>query len=79
MKKIVVVGGGYGGVSFAKRFAKYNLDAEVYLIDKNPYHFLQPEVYNFIANKYLISDVIIDLSTLAQGLGKTVYFLKIRL
>ncbi len=76
MKKIVVIGGGYGGVSFAKEFSKYNLDAEVYLIDKNPYHFLQPEVYNFIANNYLISDVIIDLSTLAQGLGKSVYFFK---
>ncbi|WP_457622603.1 NAD(P)/FAD-dependent oxidoreductase [Persephonella sp.] len=76
MKKIVVVGGGYGGVSFAKKFSKFNLDAEVYLVDKNPYHFLQPEVYNFIANKYLISDVIIDLSTLAQGLGKSVYFFK---
>ncbi|WP_456384053.1 NAD(P)/FAD-dependent oxidoreductase [Persephonella sp.] len=76
MKKIVVVGGGYAGVSFARMFSRLNADAEVYIIDQNPYQYLQPEVYNFIANKYLISDIIIDLSTLARGLGDRFFFFK---
>jgi len=76
MKKIVVIGGGYAGVSFAREFSRYNIDGEVYILDQNPYQYLQPEVYNFIANKYLISDIIIDLSTLAAGLGKNIQFFK---
>ncbi|MBK3332755.1 NAD(P)/FAD-dependent oxidoreductase [Persephonella atlantica] len=76
MKKIVVIGGGYAGVSFIRYFSKLDIDAEVYLIDQNPYQYLQPEVYSFIANESIISDIIIDLSTLCRGLGKNVYFFK---
>ncbi len=76
MKKIIVIGGGYAGLSFARRFSHFNCDAQVYLIDQNPYQYLQPEVYKFIANKCLISDIIIDLSTIAEGLGKKIYFYK---
>ncbi|WP_457638917.1 NAD(P)/FAD-dependent oxidoreductase [Persephonella sp.] len=76
MKKVVVVGGGYAGVSFARAFSKYRSDTELYIIDQNPYQYLQPEVYSFIANEYLISDIIIDLPTLAVGLGENVFFFR---
>ncbi|SNZ10079.1 NADH dehydrogenase [Persephonella hydrogeniphila] len=76
MKTVIVIGGGYAGLSFIRKFSRYNTDARVYLIDQNPYQYLQPEVYKFIANEYLISDIIIDLPTVAEGLGKSVYFFK---
>ncbi|MDQ7056804.1 MAG: FAD-dependent oxidoreductase [Persephonella sp.] len=76
MKKVVVIGGGYAGVSFIRQFSKFDVDAEVYLIDQNPYQYLQPEVYSFIANESIISDIIIDLSTLCKGLRKNIHFFK---
>lgn len=42
-KRIVIVGGGFGGLELAKRLK--NLDAQVILIDKNNYHTFQPLLY----------------------------------
>src|SRR5690606_30041385 len=46
MKKthIVIVGGGFGGLSAAKSLAK-NPDLKITLIDKNNYHLFQPLLY----------------------------------
>ena len=75
MKKVVILGGGYGGIAVLRQLKDLK-DVEITLIDQNPYQFLQPEVYNFIANKYLISDITIDLFSLCLGIGERTSFVK---
>lgn len=43
-KKIVVIGGGFAGVSFAKQLSN-NSDFQIVLVDKNNYHFFPPLLY----------------------------------
>lgn len=43
-KKIVIVGGGFAGVDFAKQLSN-NPDFEIILVDKNNYHFFPPLLY----------------------------------
>ncbi len=74
MKTVVIAGGGYGGVAVVRKLANHP-DIKVYLIDMNPFHFLQPEVYNFIANRYYMSQVIIDLFSFCKGVGNNVFFI----
>ncbi|MEA3353841.1 MAG: FAD-dependent oxidoreductase [Campylobacterota bacterium] len=66
MKRVVIVGGGYSGIYALRELVK-NKDIHITLIDKHTYHNLQPEVYDFIANKANIADVTIDLSSLCSG------------
>lgn len=66
MKKVLVLGGGYAGIYALKELVK-NKDIAITLVDKHSYHNLQPEVYDFIANKADIADVTIDLMTLCAG------------
>jgi len=75
MKRIVVCGGGYGGISFIRNFAKKG-NFEIILIDKNPFHYLQPEVYGYIAQETLISDILIDLIALSVGISEKITFIK---
>lgn len=42
-KRIVIIGGGFGGISLAKALKK--LDAQVVLIDRHNYHTFQPLLY----------------------------------
>lgn len=42
-RRIVVIGGGFGGISLAKKLAK--VDAQVVLIDRHNYHTFQPLLY----------------------------------
>ncbi|HEX5330051.1 FAD-dependent oxidoreductase, partial [Sulfuricurvum sp.] len=65
---VVVIGGGYGGIRAIERLTT-NSDIRITLIDKNPYHYMQPEVYDFIANKVDMSDIIIDLPSLCKSFG----------
>ncbi|MGD9969376.1 MAG: NAD(P)/FAD-dependent oxidoreductase [Sulfuricurvum sp.] len=60
---IVVIGGGYGGIRAVEHLSKDH-SFTITLIDKNPYHYLQAEVYDFIANKVDMSHVMIDLPSL---------------
>jgi len=66
MKHIVIVGGGYAGIYALRELIK-NDNIKITLIDKHTFHNLQPEVYDFIANKSNIADVTIDLTTLCAG------------
>jgi NADH dehydrogenase len=66
VQKVLILGGGYAGVYALKELVK-NKDIEITLVDKHTYHNLQPEVYDFIANKADIADVTIDLMTLCAG------------
>jgi NADH dehydrogenase len=42
-KRIVIIGGGFAGISLAKKFK--NLDVQLVLIDKHNYHTFQPLLY----------------------------------
>jgi NADH dehydrogenase len=63
-KKIVVLGGGYGGVLTAKKLAKKfkkNENIEITLIDKKPYHTLLTELHEVAANRAPEDSIRIDL------------------
>ncbi|MGM0623910.1 MAG: NAD(P)/FAD-dependent oxidoreductase [Campylobacterota bacterium] len=66
MQKVLILGGGYAGIYALKELSK-NKDISITVVDKHTYHNLQPEVYDFIANKADVADVTIDLSTLCAG------------
>ena len=42
-KRIVIIGGGFGGISLAKKLKKLN--AQIVLIDRHNYHTFQPLLY----------------------------------
>ncbi|WP_419768838.1 NAD(P)/FAD-dependent oxidoreductase [Arcobacter sp.] len=68
MEKVVIIGGGYAGLSALREIIK-NKNIKITLIDNNTFHNLQPEVYDLIANKLNISEVVVDLATLCVGLN----------
>ena len=65
---VVVIGGGYGGIRAIEHLA-HNSHISITLIDKNPYHYMQAEVYDFIANKVDMSQIMIDLPSLTKSFG----------
>ena len=69
MKRVLIIGGGYGGLRAIETLAKYK-DIEVTLVDKNPYHYLQTEAYGYIAGKIDINDIAIDLRTWCLGFDR---------
>jgi len=75
MKKILIVGAGYGGLRALEHLAK-NPAFIVTLIDKNPYHYMQTESYGYIAGRFDISDIAIDLASFVDGFGDNVTFIK---
>lgn len=74
-KKIVVIGGGYGGLRCVEKLAK-NPQNEIILFDKNPYHFMQTDVYDLIANEEDFAQMTVDLFTFCSGFDNNVTFLK---
>ena len=74
MKKVLVIGGGYGGLRAIGTLSKYK-DIEITLIDKNPYHYLQTEAYGYIAGQFDVHDVAIDLKNWCEGFKKRVVFI----
>ena len=60
MKRVVIIGAGYGGLKLFETLANHG-GFEVVLFDIHPYHYLQTEIYKFIANKNRFTDVAIDL------------------
>jgi NADH dehydrogenase len=75
MPKIVVLGGGYAGLRAVEKLAK-NPQNEITLFDKNPYHFMQTDVYDLIANEEDFAQVSLDLFTYCSGFDGNVTFLK---
>ena len=77
MKKnrTIVIGGGYGGLHTVEKLAK-NPQNEIILFDKNPYHFMQTDVYDLIANEDDFAQVTVDLFTFCSGFDDNVTFLK---
>ncbi len=73
--KIIVIGGGYGGLSVVNELAKYPSN-RITLIDKNAYHFMQTDVYELIANEKDFAKVCVDLFTYCSGFDTNVSFVK---
>ena len=73
--KIIVIGGGYAGLRTVEKLAK-NPQNEIILLDKNPYHFMQTDVYDLIANEEDFAQVTVDLFTFCTGFEGNVTFYK---
>jgi NADH:ubiquinone reductase (H+-translocating) len=59
MKKLVILGGGYGGLKALLRLLDYQLpdDVEITLVDRNPYHSIKTEFYTIAAGTSADKDV----------------------
>lgn len=75
MTKVVVIGAGYGGLRAVETLYK-NRDIEITLIDKNPYHYLQTEAYGYIAGRFDVHDVAVDLKNWCSGFKERVTFIQ---
>ncbi|WP_457748904.1 NAD(P)/FAD-dependent oxidoreductase [Sulfurimonas sp.] len=73
--KIIVIGGGYGGLKAVAALAKHETN-HITLIDKNAYHFMQTDVYELIANEKDFAKVSVDLFTYCSGFDENVSFYK---
>ncbi len=70
MRRIVVLGAGYGGVMTAKKLAKRlkkDRDIRITLIDKNPYHTLLTELHEVAAGRVDETSVRVDLQKVFAG------------
>jgi len=65
---VAIIGGGYGGIRAMEHLSKSS-HIHVTLIDQNAYHYMQAEVYDFIANKVDMSHIMIDLPSLCKSFG----------
>lgn len=72
MKKILIIGGGYGGLRAVETLAKYK-DTEITLVDSQPYHYLQTEAYGYIAGKIDIDNIAIDIQTWSEGFNNVTF------
>ncbi len=70
---IVILGAGYGGLRAVEKLIK-NQNVHITLIDANPYHYMQTEVYGYIAGKYDICDITIDIKNWCTGFSKNINF-----
>ena len=58
-KRLIVIGGGFGGISFVKSLKNENV--EIILIDKNNYHLFQPLLYQVAGTVLSPSDIAVPL------------------
>ncbi len=72
---VIIVGAGYGGLRALEHLSRSNRFS-LTLIDKNPYHYMQTEVYGYIAGRFDMSDIAIDLERFTQGLGEEIAFVQ---
>jgi NADH dehydrogenase len=75
MKNVVVVGAGYGGLRAVEHLSKAKKFA-ITLIDQHAYHYMQTETYGYIAGRFDIADIALDLRTFTQGLKSQVNFIQ---
>ncbi|MGM8364881.1 NAD(P)/FAD-dependent oxidoreductase [Virgibacillus sp. W0181] len=59
MKRLVILGGGYGGIKLLYGLINQHLpeDLEIIVVDKNPYHSMKTEFYTIVAGTSADTDV----------------------
>ncbi|UTJ06564.1 NAD(P)/FAD-dependent oxidoreductase [Arcobacter roscoffensis] len=75
MRKVIIIGASYAGLYAIKELSK-NKDIEILLFDKKDYHYIQVESYGFVATKYSISDVTINISKYINDINSNIKFYK---
>ncbi|KIM11054.1 MAG: pyridine nucleotide-disulfide oxidoreductase [Sulfuricurvum sp. PC08-66] len=65
-QRVVVIGAGYGGLRAVEHLS-VERDLEILLIDANAYHYLQTEVYGYIAGRFDLHDVALDIRHWSYG------------
>lgn len=73
--RIYIIGAGYAGIKALTELAKLE-NVELCLLDKNSYHYLQTDVYDYIAGRVNLADVSVDLYTLCHSFNKNITFLQ---
>lgn len=74
MKEVIVVGGGFAGVSAALKLSKLlNGEANITLIDRNSYHLFTPSLYEVATSEEPKKNIAIPYSEI---LGNKIKFLK---
>ncbi len=64
-KRVVIVGGGFGGITAAKYLSKYNI--EVTLIDKTNHHVFQPLLYQVATAALSPGDIAVPIRSIFRG------------
>ena len=62
-KKVVIVGGGFGGLNAAKRLAKKKADLDIVLLDRHNYHLFQPLLYQVATAGLNPGEIAVPLRT----------------
>ncbi|WP_373070978.1 NAD(P)/FAD-dependent oxidoreductase [Sulfurimonas sp.] len=75
MIKVAVVGAGYGGLRAIEHLVG-NEQVSLYLFDENSYHYLQTEAYGYIAGRFDLHDVALDLNNWCHGFKYPITFIK---
>ena len=66
MQHIIVVGGGYAGLRAVEKLANTK-SFTITLIDKNPYHYLQTDTYQFLSGRLNVCDITYDLESFCSA------------
>lgn len=74
MERVVIIGGGYGGIKALQTFAKNSNNLHITLIDQHTYHYLQTESYDLVASKKAIEGTFVYLPTLISSYGENFQF-----
>lgn len=74
-KVVIIIGGGYGGLRACEHLAKTK-QFEIILFDKNPYHYMQAETYGYIAGRFDLADIALDIDSFLSGLDSEITFIQ---
>ena len=66
-KRIVIIGGGFGGLTAAKTLR--NVDADITLIDRTNYHLFQPLLYQVATAALAPSDITAPIRWILNVFG----------
>ena len=64
MKKVIIIGGGFGGLAAAKSLKKSNY--EITLIDKTNHHLFQPLLYQVATAALSPGDIAVPIRTILR-------------
>ena len=74
-KHVVIVGAGYAGLRAIEHLAPDDR-LSITLFDEHPYHYLQTEAYGYIAGRFDLHDVALDLKNWCHGFKRPVTYIR---